>query len=342
MSESEKLEERLRLLENDLRLQKSRLVEKLARKHVQKAPKTAPKRTANALKHDPDFAIKVRALTQAAKLKKRLYKHIYANQVKFPYKNRIRINNLEFVSTNKGATLALVSSKFLDSNKQLTSLDDLKTTLTYNGHRYIKTLDGDYIMQNPQYSDEKQFCLYYTRSGTCSNKNCPFVHSPTHVALCPNVIQNKDRICKKPNCQFSHTPSQYNAPSCKFFQSRNCTNENCVFSHKSENKDARICREFAVNGYCDKGRACELAHYFECPDLQELGFCPRGSSCKLAHKTKVQPMNHKAIRNIDNDNVTQKDHPLLAAIQESSSEESDIEQTQTSDLDMNHDYVQIA
>ncbi|KAG7829140.1 hypothetical protein KL920_002933 [Ogataea angusta] len=252
MSESQKLEERLRLLENDLKLQKSKLVERLARRHVQTAPKTAVKRTANdVLKHDPDFAIKVRALKQAARQKKRLYKHIHANQVKFPYKNRIRINNLEFVSTNKGTKLALVSAKFLDSDKQLTSLDDLKTTLTYNGHRYIKTLEGDYVMQNPQYSDEKQFCMYYTRT-------------------------------------------------------------------------------------------CELAHYFECPDLQELGFCPRGSSCKLAHKTKVQPTNHKAIRNIDNDNVTQQDHPLLAAIQDSSSEDSDIEQTQTADLDMNHDYVQIA
>ncbi|KAG7810503.1 hypothetical protein KL921_002998 [Ogataea angusta] len=260
MSESQKLEERLRLLENDLKLQKSKLVERLARRHVQTAPKTAVKRTANdVLKHDPDFAIKVRALKQAARQKKRLYTHIHANQVKFPYKNRIRINNLEFVSTNKGTKLALVSAKFLDSDKQLTSLDDLKTTLTYNGHRYIKTLEGDYVMQNPQYSDEKQFCMYYTRSGTCSNKN-----------------------------------------------------------------------------------SCELAHYFECPDLQELGFCPRGSSCKLAHKTKVQPTNHKAIRNIDNDNVTQQDHPLLAAIQDSSSEDSDIEQTQTADLDMNHDYVQIA
>ncbi|KAH3662492.1 hypothetical protein OGAPHI_005744 [Ogataea philodendri] len=333
MSESQKLEERLRILENDLKLQKSQLVDQLVRKKGLIAPKTLVKDR----KFDPDYARKLKAYKQLIRLKKRLHKHIRSNQFKYAYKNRITINRLNFVSIHKDTKLALVSTKYLDTNKEIASLDDLKTTLVHNEHKFIKTLEGDYIMQNPQYSTEKEYCLYYTRSGTCSNNKCSFVHSPNHVALCPNVIQNKDRTCTKQKCTYSHTPSQFNAPSCKFFQSQNCTNENCVFSHKLEAKDAKICREFALNGYCDNGRSCSLAHYFECPDLDELGYCPRGSMCKLVHKSKLPPINHKATRNMDNDDIPKTEYLLI-----SDSDESDIEQVLDQDLDMNHDYVELA
>lgn len=46
-----------------------------------------------------------------------------------------------------------------------------------------------------------------------------------------------------------------------------------------------VCRDFAFNGYCEKGFNCDALHAFDCPDFYENGRCER-LACRLKHKDK--------------------------------------------------------
>ncbi|VEU23826.1 DEKNAAC104857 [Brettanomyces naardenensis] len=258
--------------------------------------------------------LKFRALGRA---KKRLFRNVYKNRIKYNYKNRILINELKYVSTDGGNTLALVSTQKENSapKAELTSIDDLELWITFKGKKYVKDYQANYNLQSKDriVNPKREECAYYTRSGQCVNPKCRYLHTTGHVALCPSILSTQRR-CTNDRCLLSHQPSQFNAPSCKFFQDGACTNANCVYSHKLESgSDTPVCREFVINGYCDKGRECPLRHTFDCPDLQEYGYCLRGRSCHLNHLLAVRTDNtgsNKAtgqptepIRNVDNDDV---------------------------------------
>lgn len=46
--------------------------------------------------------------------------------------------------------------------------------------------------------------------------------------------------------------------------------------------------DFARLGWCDKGKACEQRHTFDCPDFAESGKCDR-KGCRLQHVIRAAP-----------------------------------------------------
>lgn len=148
--------------------------------------------------------------------------------------------------------------------------------------------------------------MFYTKTGNCTKPKCLFQHIPDRVALCPTLQQNPKHKCLNKICHYSHKPSQFNSPSCKFFQKGECSNENCIFTHKIENEKSPICREFAYLGYCDEGLNCKFNHNFQCPDLKEYGRCMLGQKCLCLHNSNmIQAKQQKQVRNNDNDKVIQ-------------------------------------
>lgn len=255
-----------------------------------------------------------------------------ANRAKYYNHNRYVFAGYKFVLHNN--KLRLLSTKHELTNQPLLNADAMPAFLTFKGNTYIKTPSGDYILEKhgkkyvtynrispackiltpetnsmSHHSDSqppKPFCTYYTSTGNCTRANCPFRHVPGRIALCP-TLQSMRHKCLNKVCHYSHSPSQYNAPSCTFFQTGSCSNENCMFTHKLENPNAPICREFAYNGYCEDGIDCRLTHSKQCPDLKEYGRCLRGRMCMCVHNTEILEREGKAmeVRNKDNDNVIQ-------------------------------------
>lgn len=74
------------------------------------------------------------------------------------------------------------------------------------------------------------------------------------------------------------------------------------------------CRQFAIGGYCDRGKKCPMLHVLNCPDYEEEGSCPRGRSCTLAHPVTqrtqrlMETPSNKYEREID-EVVVDNDHP---------------------------------
>ncbi|KAG0682813.1 hypothetical protein C6P40_000961 [Pichia californica] len=158
-------------------------------------------------------------------------------------------------------------------------------------------------------------CIFYTKTGNCTNVTCRFKHITGRVSLCPTLQSTKHK-CLNKICHYSHEPSQFNSPSCIYFQENNCNNDNCIFTHKKENKFAPICREFSCLGYCSEGFKCKFTHSFECPDLKEYGRCLRGQACTCLHNSNIlgsmnnpekndNTIQNTEIRNKDNDSVVQ-------------------------------------
>lgn len=252
-------------------------------------------------------------LRTANSLRRKLVTYVYKNRHDYSYKNRFYINDLKYVLINSGNTMALVSTQNESTKAPIASIDSLPLWIPYKGKKYVKSFSGKYNIQSNDRERTKhpEFCIYYTRNGYCQNLKCKYLHNPDHVALCPNILTSNHK-CTKPHCHLSHTPTQFNAPSCRFFQEGECTNANCVYSHKLESDPSEpICREFAVNGYCDQGRECPYRHVLDCPDMDEYGYCTRGRSCHLNHSFKldVKPEDVKQpVRNADNDEVASLDN----------------------------------
>lgn len=165
------------------------------------------------------------------------------------------------------------------------------------------------LTQNYQYSKHNENkanlpCKYYTSYGICTQPFCLYSHDPTHVALCPRMQSNKNHKCLDKSCHYSHKPTQFNSPSCKFFQIGKCTNNDCIFTHKLEDQSSPICRPFACLKYCESGLNCKFIHSFNCPDVKEYGRCLDPNDCNCLHNSDLIENDMKLItRNEDNDNV---------------------------------------
>ena len=48
------------------------------------------------------------------------------------------------------------------------------------------------------------------------------------------------------------------------------------------NPSASVCKDFAVLGYCGKGRSCTERHVHECPNYTNTGTC-HNKKCRLPH-----------------------------------------------------------
>lgn len=117
--------------------------------------------------------------------------------------------------------------------------------------------------------------------GKCTRGNtCPFTHDPTKVAICPLFLQNK---CPHGEiCDLSHDPTPNRVPACVHFLRGNCSNPNCYYAHVRVNPAAPVCKDYALEGYCDKGADCTERHVHECPEYDETGQCSN-KHCNLPH-----------------------------------------------------------
>jgi hypothetical protein len=121
-------------------------------------------------------------------------------------------------------------------------------------------------------------------AGTCSVDSCKFDHNSRKVAICKDFLFNKDGCSKGADvCDLSHVPSYKRVPICTHYAKGHCKNGGaCHYAHVDVLPGPLVCRDFAVLGYCDKGKRCDQQHIFECPDFVETGNCP-DNSCKLNH-----------------------------------------------------------
>ncbi|QPG72901.1 hypothetical protein FOA43_000204 [Brettanomyces nanus] len=313
-SKRQEINKQLKLRQQELSKQQDILRERLSGHTAPKSTISKRKRISNSekpsaasLSSSKKAQIEIRKLKALGKAKKALFKYIYQNRIKYNYKNRILIKGLKYVPIHGLNSLALTSTENEDTHKELTSIDDLDLWVSYQGKNYVKDYSGKYNLQSRDWimNPPSEDCIYYMRAGHCENRKCKYLHDPDHVALCPNILLSQRR-CTKSHCCMSHKPSQFNAPSCNFFQEGSCTNVNCIYSHKLENgSDIAICRPFSMNGYCKMGRKCTYRHFFDCPDLQEYGYCIRGRGCHLNHSflLKTGQESLEPIRNTDNDDV---------------------------------------
>lgn len=154
------------------------------------------------------------------------------------------------------------------------------------GFTYVRSKSGNLLKKDHQdrASKSDSACPYFTKTGTClRGASCNYAkHEKSHIALCKFYLLGS---CSKSSCTLSHSPSPFNTPTCTYFLSDKCSNEKCKFSHVKPASPSVICREFAFNGYCERGNSCEKLHSFDCPDFSESGRCDR-TSCRLKHKEK--------------------------------------------------------
>lgn len=301
---------------------------------TKKLTKLPPQKTQN-IPEEPD-------------LRNPFIKKIALNRVYHRGLNRLFLSGYKFVMIHNGRCLSLVSTNNEITKKALRNAYEMPPFLTYKGKNYIKQPNGNYHLETPaamyvncnaeifskpltesldliltklgtlrnlhnSYHDSKKdrvSCKYYTSKGVCPQPYCIYKHDPEHIALCPTMQTNSAHKCLNKVCHYSHNPTQYNSPSCKFYQLDQCENDNCIFTHKKENPSAPICRPFACTGYCDDGLSCRFTHSFQCPDVKEYGRCLDPHKCTCLHNSNMMERNEiehskLTLRNKDNDNVIQ-------------------------------------
>lgn len=228
-----------------------------------------------------------------------------------------------------------------------------------NGVTYVRSKSGNLLKSDlpGRVSKFGGACPYFTKTGTClRGPSCQYAkHDKDHVALCKFYLLG---TCSRPSCTLSHVSSPFNAPSCTYFLSDKCSNDKCKFSHVKPVNPNVICRDFAFNGYCEKGSSCEALHAFDCPDFYENGQCNR-PACRLRHKEK--PLDRQ-LHVVDKDegivNTLKLAESLFAQPQDSesdsgedtSSEESSkfedckevsVSEEKPSEDDLNNDFIKI-
>ncbi|KAG4304645.1 hypothetical protein PORY_002038 [Pneumocystis oryctolagi] len=192
-----------------------------------------------------------------------------------------------------------------------------------NGNLWRASLIKSKIKKNkfPVKKIEKN-CQYYTRLGKClQGKSCPYKHNPNHVAICPLFMKGK---CPNENsCDLSHEPTPHRVSACLHFLRGQCSNTNCLYAHIRVNPSAPICREFAIDGYCEKGVECREKHLRECPDFSEKGSCSI-KNCRLPHIERAARKRKEnfLVTSDDESSVHLESHNLTSNTNIQSTEES--------------------
>lgn len=262
-----------------------------------------------------------------AKRRKHMASFVEKNKTKYPHLNRIVVAGDKFVSVKSGNRLLPVS--MLTGEK--------KKLVMVNGTKYLRLTNGGLKPVKKQ-KPQQEICRFYSKTGMCQRgTRCKFSHAPEKLGLCR--MWGK---CFSADCHLSHQPSEFNSPSCKFYQAGNCTNEKCPYTHKIDG--SLTCREFAVGGSCSSGRQCQFAHNWDCPDSQEYGFCHRGKSCKLNHLlSSGKPNVVEASPAIDYDFIKQSiigNDESEDESQETEDSDSVVSQESEQDLEDNADYIE--
>lgn len=118
--------------------------------------------------------------------------------------------------------------------------------------------------------------------GRCAKgPRCPYLHNPAEVAICRKFLQTGS-CSEGDSCDLSHDPTFERVPTCVHFLRGKCSNPSCHYSHIRVDPSAPVCRDFAILGYCGKGKDCLNRHIFECPDYANTGAC-RSTKCRLPH-----------------------------------------------------------
>ncbi len=125
-------------------------------------------------------------------------------------------------------------------------------------------------------------------------------------------------------CDLSHDPSPERVPACLHFLRGKCSNATCRYTHVRVSPAAPVCKDFAVLGYCGKGKECPERHVHECPDYANTGVC-RKRRCHLPHVDRAGQMRKHAA------NVT--DVTIGSADDDDSDLVSDDDDTDSDDVD---------
>ena len=142
--------------------------------------------------------------------------------------------------------------------------------------------------------------------GRCAKgPRCPYIHNPSEVAICRKFLQ-KGSCPEGDSCDLSHDPTLERVPTCLHFLRGKCSNPTCLYAHIRVDPSAPVCRDFAILGYCGKGKECLDRHISECPDYANTGVC-RSTRCRLRHvdhagQLKKHVSDRKNDFSIDDDN----------------------------------------
>lgn len=127
--------------------------------------------------------------------------------------------------------------------------------------------------------------------GICQKGSyCAYEHDREHIRVCVPYLNDR---CVKRHCLLSHTNNEFNTPVCSYFLQSKCSNSHCKYSHSfpdefGQDTEVWVCRQFAIGGWCERGKKCPFLHLLECPDFEEDGICPRKQACPLAHSVTLR------------------------------------------------------
>jgi hypothetical protein len=119
--------------------------------------------------------------------------------------------------------------------------------------------------------------------GKCTDNGfCNLIHDPTRVAPCRDLIDTGK--CNRRFCFLNHNLNEHIVPLCRLFFWGQCKERNCKKLHVEVKTKSPACYDFAMYGYCEKGKSCQEKHLHQCPDYEKTGKCPRGlKKCFRAH-----------------------------------------------------------
>ena len=159
---------------------------------------------------------------------------------------------------------------------------------------------------------------------------CPYIHNPTTVAICKEYLQ-KGTCPAGQSCDLSHDPTPERTPACLHFLRGKCSNPTCRYAHIRVNPSAPVCKDFAIYGYCTKGRLCNERHVHECPSYANIGAC-RDKKCRLPHVDRAGQIRKRAANAAG---ISNEGDPLSPAVIEDdlTSEEEDSNSTTSDDVD---------
>ena len=121
-------------------------------------------------------------------------------------------------------------------------------------------------------------------------------------------------------------------PACLHFLRGRCSKASCRYAHVRVNPAAPICRSFASLGYCSQGALCKERHMIECPDYASTGDC-RSKNCRLPHVDRAAQIRQHIAKNANESSIDQPTKVGEDEYDDLSSEEEDIAQSLSDDVD---------
>lgn len=211
----------------------------------------------------------------------KLHESLKTNRSKYFYKNLVILEHLSFAAVRNKLALNIVEIENPEIKIPLKDLDLFPEVLIFEGNRYLKGHESNYLIEDQSLiSDlnQPEQCPVFSMKGICTRKPCMSSHSKDKIRLCPLILKIRGvRYCNKRNCPFNHTPTEFNSPSCLYFNNDYCRDPHCFFTHKLDWGAKMICRPFSRTRYCEDGSNCQFKHSFDCENYYDYCKCYRAS-----------------------------------------------------------------